>query len=104
MMIITGADVKSLGGMGTCVHKYSQTTFKLYLSTAEIGMIGESSAAVPATNFLISSYCAWACCSLMSSTLFCKMVMCFNRMISTAAKCSEVCGCGHDSLPAIRSK
>ena len=26
--------------------------------------------------------------------------MCFNFMISMAARCSEVCGCGHDSLPA----
>ena len=26
--------------------------------------------------------------------------MCFNFMISMAAKCSDVCGCGHDSLPA----
>ena len=26
--------------------------------------------------------------------------MCFSFMISMAARCSEVCGCGHDSLPA----
>ena len=26
--------------------------------------------------------------------------MCFNFIISTAAKCSEVWGWGHDSLPA----
>ena len=26
--------------------------------------------------------------------------MCFSFMISMAARCSEVCGWGHDSLPA----
>mmetsp|Transcript_73405 Transcript_73405/g.237419 ORF Transcript_73405/g.237419 Transcript_73405/m.237419 type:complete len:263 (+) Transcript_73405:398-1186(+) len=102
MMIICGADLKSRGGIGTCVQRYSQTTSMLYLSTALMGTMGELSAAVPATNFLISSYCACACCSLISSTLFCRMMMCFSRMISTAAKCSDVCGCGQDSLPAMR--
>jgi len=29
--------------------------------------------------------------------------MCCSFMISMAAKCSEVCGCGHDSLPAINN-
>mmetsp|Transcript_24569 Transcript_24569/g.70546 ORF Transcript_24569/g.70546 Transcript_24569/m.70546 type:complete len:263 (+) Transcript_24569:406-1194(+) len=101
MMIINGFEVKSLGGIGTCVHKYSHTTSKLYFSTALMGMIGELSAAVPATNFLISSCCACACCSLINSTLFCKMMICLRRMISTAAKCSEVWGCGQDSFPAI---
>ena len=33
----------------------------------------------------------------MRSILFCSI---FNFMISMAARCSEVCGCGHDSLPA----
>mmetsp|Transcript_10290 Transcript_10290/g.21265 ORF Transcript_10290/g.21265 Transcript_10290/m.21265 type:complete len:262 (-) Transcript_10290:277-1062(-) len=103
MMIIMGLARKSRGGMGTCVQRYSQTTSRLYFSTALKGMMGEESAAVPATNFLISSYCAWACCSLMSSTLFCRMMMCFRRMISTAARCSEVCGCGQGSFPAMRS-
>ncbi|KAH9413496.1 hypothetical protein DERP_007974 [Dermatophagoides pteronyssinus] len=28
---------------------------------------------------------------------------CLSRIISTAAKCSEVCGCGHDSLAAINT-
>mmetsp|Transcript_114425 Transcript_114425/g.318574 ORF Transcript_114425/g.318574 Transcript_114425/m.318574 type:complete len:265 (+) Transcript_114425:439-1233(+) len=101
MMIMSGSERKSRGGMGTCVQRYSQTTSRLYFSTALMGMIGELSAAVPATNFLISSYCAMACCSFMSSTLFCRMIMCFSRMISTAARCSEVCGCGQLSLPAI---
>ena len=27
-------------------------------------------------------------------------MICFNFMISMAAKCSDVCGCGQDSLPA----
>mmetsp|Transcript_22571 Transcript_22571/g.57535 ORF Transcript_22571/g.57535 Transcript_22571/m.57535 type:complete len:215 (+) Transcript_22571:656-1300(+) len=103
MMIMRGLERKSRGGMGTCVHRYSHTTSRLYLSTALIGMMGELSAAVPATNFLISSYCAWACCSLINSTLFWRMMMCFRRMISTAAKCSEVCGCGQDSFPAMSS-
>ena len=38
--------------------------------------------------------------SLMRSILFCRIMMCFSFMISMAAKCSEVWGCGHDSLPA----
>lgn len=33
----------------------------------------------------------------------CKMMMCCSRMISTAARCSLVCGCGHGSLAAISS-
>mmetsp|Transcript_47062 Transcript_47062/g.102485 ORF Transcript_47062/g.102485 Transcript_47062/m.102485 type:complete len:214 (+) Transcript_47062:489-1130(+) len=104
MMIITGLDVKSRGGIGTCVQRYSQITSKLYFNTALIGMIGELSAAVPATNFLISSYRDCASCCLINSTLFWRMMMCFKRMISTAAKCSEVWGCGQVSLPAITSK
>ena len=36
----------------------------------------------------------------MRSILFCRMRMCFSFIISMAARCSEVCGCGHDSLPA----
>lgn len=32
------------------------------------------------------------------------MMMCFSRMISTAAKCSLVCGCGQGSLPAMSSR
>mmetsp|Transcript_113488 Transcript_113488/g.178531 ORF Transcript_113488/g.178531 Transcript_113488/m.178531 type:complete len:230 (-) Transcript_113488:460-1149(-) len=100
MIIICGLEVKSRGGIGTCVHKYSQTMSRLYFSTALKGIIGDSPAQVPATNFLISSYCAWACASLTNSTLFCKIMMCFKRMISTAAKCSEVCGCGQGSFPA----
>ena len=29
--------------------------------------------------------------------------MCLSFMISMAARCSLVCGCGHDSFPAMRS-
>mmetsp|Transcript_87480 Transcript_87480/g.245617 ORF Transcript_87480/g.245617 Transcript_87480/m.245617 type:complete len:244 (+) Transcript_87480:546-1277(+) len=104
IMIITGFEVKSRGGMGTMVQRYSHRTSTLYFNTALIGMIGELSAAVPATNLLISSCCASACCLVMSSTLFCKMMMCFKRMISTAARCSDVCGCGQASLPATRRR
>ena len=35
------------------------------------------------------------------SILFWRMMMCLSRMISTAARCSEVCGCGQVSLPAM---
>ena len=28
-------------------------------------------------------------------------MMCFSFMISMAARCSDVCGCGQDSLPAV---
>jgi hypothetical protein len=61
------------------------------------------SATVPRMNARISSYCDAASFSLTRSILFCNMRMCFSFMISTAAKCSDVCGCGHDSLPAISS-
>ena len=36
-------------------------------------------------------------------TLFCKMMMFFSCMMSTAARCSLVCGCGQGSLAAISS-
>uniref|UniRef100_A0A915LCP9 Uncharacterized protein n=1 Tax=Romanomermis culicivorax TaxID=13658 RepID=A0A915LCP9_ROMCU len=32
------------------------------------------------------------------------MKILFKRIISIAAKCSLVCGWGHDSFPAIKSK
>lgn len=66
-------------------------------------MIGAPSATVPCTNFTICSYCSFACPSFTKSILFCKIMMCFNFIISIAAKCSLVCGCGQDSFPAIRS-
>lgn len=41
---------------------------------------------------------------LMRSTLFCRMMILSSFMISIAARCSEVWGCGQDSLPAMRSR
>ena len=40
---------------------------------------------------------------LIRSILFWRMMMCWRRIISTAARCSLVCGCGHVSLAAISS-
>lgn len=54
----------------------------------------------PCTNARICSYCSLAWLSLTKSILFCRIRMCFSFIISIAAKCSEVCGWGHDSLPA----
>lgn len=58
----------------------------------------------PCTNVRICSYCSLAWLSFTRSILFCRMRMCFSFMISMAARCSDVCGCGHDSLPAGRSE
>jgi hypothetical protein len=55
----------------------------------------------PLINLRICWYCSLAAVSLMRSILFCKMMMCLSFMISMAAKCSDVCGCGHDSFPVI---
>ena len=68
-----------------------------------MGTIGELSATVPLTNALMSSCCCSAAASFTRSILFCKMMMCCSFMISTAARCSDVCGCGHGSLPAMSS-
>lgn len=43
-----GSDVKSLMGTGIFLTMYSQTTSMLYLSCADIGMMGAPSATVPA--------------------------------------------------------
>mmetsp|Transcript_49063 Transcript_49063/g.98716 ORF Transcript_49063/g.98716 Transcript_49063/m.98716 type:complete len:221 (-) Transcript_49063:12-674(-) len=98
-----GTEVKSRTGTGTLWQMYSTTTSMLYLSTAEMGMMGAWSATVPATNLRICSCCASAASCFTRSTLFCRMMMFPRRMISTAAKCSEVCGWGQGSLPATRS-
>mmetsp|Transcript_6992 Transcript_6992/g.22068 ORF Transcript_6992/g.22068 Transcript_6992/m.22068 type:complete len:221 (-) Transcript_6992:486-1148(-) len=103
MTIKRGVDVKSLTGVGIACAMYSQTASTLYLSTAEIGMMGASPATVPATNFLICSCCASAASGFTRSTLFCRIIMFSRRMISTAARCSDVCGCGHGSLPATNN-
>mmetsp|Transcript_49595 Transcript_49595/g.72492 ORF Transcript_49595/g.72492 Transcript_49595/m.72492 type:complete len:238 (-) Transcript_49595:449-1162(-) len=101
--ISRGTLVKSRTGTGTSLARYSQTTSMLYLSTAETGTTGAASATVPATNRLICSCCASACSCFTRSTLFWRMMMFCRRMISTAARCSEVCGCGQGSLPATSS-
>mmetsp|Transcript_13770 Transcript_13770/g.20281 ORF Transcript_13770/g.20281 Transcript_13770/m.20281 type:complete len:225 (-) Transcript_13770:578-1252(-) len=99
-----GALVKSRTGTGMLRAMNSQATSMLYRSTAEIGITGALSATVPATNFLICSCCTIACSGFTRSTLFCKMMTWLRRMISTAARCSLVCGCGHGSFPAMSSR
>mmetsp|Transcript_6873 Transcript_6873/g.13822 ORF Transcript_6873/g.13822 Transcript_6873/m.13822 type:complete len:304 (-) Transcript_6873:343-1254(-) len=103
MMIMRGSEVKSRIGTGMALAMYSATTSMLYRSCAEIGMIGDFSATVPSMNALIASYCWRAACSLTRSILFWRMMMFCSFMISTAAKCSAVCGCGHCSFPATSS-
>mmetsp|Transcript_29714 Transcript_29714/g.62094 ORF Transcript_29714/g.62094 Transcript_29714/m.62094 type:complete len:234 (-) Transcript_29714:123-824(-) len=104
MTINRGWEVKSRTGNGILRTKYSHKISILYFNTAEMGKMGASPATVPATNFRICSCCAVAASGLTKSTLFCKIIMCCNRIISTAAKCSEVCGCGHVSLPATSKR
>mmetsp|Transcript_20396 Transcript_20396/g.69409 ORF Transcript_20396/g.69409 Transcript_20396/m.69409 type:complete len:225 (+) Transcript_20396:1029-1703(+) len=103
MMIMLGGEVKSRTGTGILLHRYSHTTSMLYLSCAEMGTTGALSAMVPCTNFWMASYWFAAALSCTRSILFCRMMMCFSCMISTAARCSLVCGCGHVSLPAMSS-
>lgn len=43
-------------------------------------------------NFWMASAWLTAAASVTKSILFCRMMMSFRRMISTAAKCSDVCG------------
>mmetsp|Transcript_236 Transcript_236/g.919 ORF Transcript_236/g.919 Transcript_236/m.919 type:complete len:354 (+) Transcript_236:200-1261(+) len=100
MTIMWHGEMKSRFGTGIFPQMYSHTTSMLYLSCAEMGITGAPSAIVPWMNFTIASYWFAAAFSCTKSILFCKMMMCFKRMISTAARCSEVCGCGHDSFPA----
>ena len=47
MTMSLGFEVKSLTGMGIFLERYSQITSMLYLSWAEIGMMGAPSATVP---------------------------------------------------------
>ena len=56
---------------------------------------------LPWTNFKICWYWSSAWVSLTKSILFWRMMICFSFMISIAAKCSDVCGCGQLSLPAV---
>mmetsp|Transcript_31269 Transcript_31269/g.68394 ORF Transcript_31269/g.68394 Transcript_31269/m.68394 type:complete len:244 (+) Transcript_31269:808-1539(+) len=101
--IILGWPVKSRTGTGMELVMYSATTSILYRSCAEMGTIGAESATVPLTKARMSSNCCSAAASLTRSILFCRMMMCCSFMISTAARCSDVCGCGHGSLPAMSS-
>mmetsp|Transcript_31272 Transcript_31272/g.81985 ORF Transcript_31272/g.81985 Transcript_31272/m.81985 type:complete len:248 (-) Transcript_31272:343-1086(-) len=101
--ISRGDDVKSRTGTGSLFAMYSQTTSMLYLSWAEIGMTGACSASVPLTNAMICSCCSVAWGSFTRSILFCRMSTCLSFMISIAARCSDVWGCGHDSFAAMRS-
>mmetsp|Transcript_16568 Transcript_16568/g.46774 ORF Transcript_16568/g.46774 Transcript_16568/m.46774 type:complete len:225 (-) Transcript_16568:353-1027(-) len=103
MTIICGGDKKSRCGTGIFFTMYSHTASTLYLSWAEMGTTGAPSAMVPWMKRWMSSN--WFCplASLMRSILFCRMMMCCRRMISTAARCSLVWGCGHVSLAAMSS-
>ena len=56
---------------------------------------------LPWTNLRIWSYCSFAWLSLTKSILFCSIIICLSFIISMAARCSEVCGWGHDSFPAV---
>mmetsp|Transcript_48885 Transcript_48885/g.104361 ORF Transcript_48885/g.104361 Transcript_48885/m.104361 type:complete len:230 (+) Transcript_48885:681-1370(+) len=101
--IIFGSPVKSRTGTGIEFVMYSATTSMLYRSCAEMGTIGALSATVPLTKARMSSCCCSAAASLTRSILFCRMMMCSSFMISTAARCSEVWGCGQGSFPAMSS-
>mmetsp|Transcript_27562 Transcript_27562/g.64317 ORF Transcript_27562/g.64317 Transcript_27562/m.64317 type:complete len:214 (+) Transcript_27562:917-1558(+) len=99
--IILGSPVKSRTGTGIELVMYSATTSMLYPNCAEMGTIGALSATVPLTKARMSSNCCSAAASLTRSILFCRIMMCCSFMISTAARCSDVCGCGHGSFPAM---
>ena len=66
--------------------------FRLYLRTAEIGMMGIEEPEALDRLFLISSYwLATEALFLMTrSILFCSTMMCSRRMMSTAIRCSLV--------------
>ena len=102
--ISLGGETKSLWGMGILLQIYSQMTSMLYLSWAEIGITGDPSATVPWTNFKMFWYWSFAWVSFTRSILFCNIIICFNFMISMAARCSEVCGWGQVSLAAIKRR
>eukprot|EP00732_Lithocolla_globosa_P004646 Lithocolla_globosa_v1_NODE_4389_length_1447_cov_46.732759.p3 type:complete len:213 gc:universal NODE_4389_length_1447_cov_46.732759:512-1150(+) len=98
-----GTEEKSRTGMGIFLTMYSHTASMLYLSCAEMGTIGAWSATVPLTKSKICWYCSSAAGSRTRSILFWRIRMCLSCMISMAAKCSEVWGCGQVSFPAIKS-
>jgi hypothetical protein len=68
MTMRRGGLVKSLGGMGMRLTRYSHTTSMLSFLTAEMGMMGDESATVPATNLRICSYCSDASAGFTRST------------------------------------
>lgn len=68
MTMRRGGLVKSLGGMGMRFTRYSHTTSMLSFLTAEMGMMGDESATVPATNLRICSYCSDASAGFTRST------------------------------------
>ena len=90
--IMFAGAVKSRTGTGIFLQMYSQTTSMLYLSCAEMGITGAPSAIVPWMNLQMASYWFAAAFSWTRSILFWRMMMCWSLMISTAARCSEVCG------------
>ena len=77
---------------------YTKQTSKYSFSISDFLLVH-----LPLTNAKICSYCSFAWLSFTRSILFCRIRMCFSFIISTAAKCSDVWGCGHDSLPAETS-
>ena len=127
--IMLGGDVKFLSGMGIFFTMYSHITSILYFSCADIGTTGAPWAIVPwaqeyncnrqnftkywlllmrgaeltCINFWIASCWFIAALSWIRSILFCRMIICWRRMISTAARCSDVWGYGQLSFAAIRS-
>lgn len=95
-----GGEMKSLTGIGILV-KYSTTTSTLYFNCAETGIIGEFWALVPCVNLLIWSNCVGAVLSFITiSILFCTIIIFFKFIFSTAARCSDVWGCGQGSFAA----
>ncbi len=59
MTMSRGSEVKSLTGMGIFLEMYSQMTSILYLSWAEMGMIGAPSATVPVCHNSNLSVCVY---------------------------------------------
>ena len=67
-----GSEVKSRRGMGIFLTTYSEITSMLYLSWADMGMIGAFSAMVPLTKSTISLCCsiAWENISIINTEKF----------------------------------
>ncbi len=67
-----GSEVKSLTGIGIFLVMYSQITSMLYLSWAEMGMIGAPSATVPV--------CVWG-----------EWVLCIEHLWNNHSVCNNDC-------------